>query len=279
MTDDPVVRRVPVYFVPKKRVFETPVDTGMELEPTQVGNHQQNIDGLTRYLFQYPLNATRPDPVPIVQVKPQSHVFQRLMPIHQSHYSQDAGQRYGDAVRMAQATYKQHEQPTSKKDSTVDSYGRLSKIHMTGHKVAEGEQGRSGQYLMAMFQDGELHASFLEGIVQVRPELRYLDDMTRQAKAAAKMASESTDDSGSEVEDPAAVKANAAAPKKAALIKKTSSDGAVNNAAFQHRQMLLRQMEEENWVTVSVASSEQLKQPLTCQNKGETAIQDDKIAR
>lgn len=263
--NDPVIRRFPVY---KSKIYHNYRGIKSELlgmvpNGKQVGQmmlldspqHPESQDSSPIcYLMQYPTNLSRPESTETMEVKPNTHVFQRLLNLNRRYYSSDSGEKYGRAVRM-------HEISTGSRsgDSTLDIEGRLSRVFMKGTKIMNGNS-RSGQFFMAVLRQRKFYfVPISGGIVQMRPELTHLDDMSKQLTrgvASKSRVSELGNESGSGSEAEAASSV-ANLPKRAALLKK--SETASNNSAFQSRQKLIRDIEAEEWLPMKFRGVENTK--------------------
>jgi DNA-directed RNA polymerase III subunit RPC5 len=188
-----VVKRIPIF-----------------LSNAQNRSTQENKSKL--YLMQFPLaQASSPlNKANLIQkiraqYKPNCDIVQMALPLDPRGvtYSRERGAEFGVGAAVMADQISSNTLKQKKEDDDEHSVEYLDHMIVEGSKVSNGSSGITGTYMLGYLVNDELHLSPLDSIMQFRPSFAHVDGVEMQEKANAR--GDQTEDSGSEIEDKAAV--------------------------------------------------------------------------
>ena len=154
-----------------------------------------------------PYNAARSQQPQSLRLKPSTGVVEVEVPIlTQQNYNEDAGARYGRAMSDSRTVQvgsshglgggfnnnaAQYNMPSLQNipaDDDVTQDNRKLQTQTLGGKVAIPSE-RDPVYFLASFQDGAMHLSHLDSVIQMRPQLHHIDAEDENNQKRFQMAS------------------------------------------------------------------------------------------
>lgn len=242
-SDDPVIASYDVFVThsPDKYTSET-----SKLFVLQYPSHRSASK---------PYNAARQQKPTTLRMKPKNGVLEVEIPIFtQEYYNHQAGERFGNSLADSQATKKgggyglasgfSHAPAPASNINDVPAYDEQPKRNLEtqtlGGKTTVSSE-RDPVYMLGVFQNGELHLTHVDGVVQMRPQLHHIDAEDEIEKRKNQVASGGRFKQG--LEAPVKLETKAIELK----LKSNTDDPAERNQNANVK--LLRQLQAEQWST------------------------------